>query len=373
MPEHFIDQIDIFKSPIPLKEPFIISLGPLFSADNLFVRIRTNTGLEGWGESSPFRTIHGESQDTGFVVGQYLAKAVLGKDPTKISDCILAMDRAIFGNASIKSAFDLALYDLASRDAGVPLFQFLGGKPGRNLFTDYTVSLGPPEKMASDAKTILDRGFQAIKVKLGGIPDEDVERMRQIRNAVGMEIPIRIDANQGWTAESAPELLRNLFQFNLQFCEEPIPRQEFMKLPGIRKNSPVPIMADESCCDPHDAERLISLNACDMLNVKLGKSGGIFKALKIIRLAENAGLPVQLGGFLESRLGFTAAAHLAHCSETIQFIDFDTPLMFSQDPVLGGIRYDEVGTVFLPEGNGLGAEVDPDYLKGLECISIPKK
>ena len=365
-----IVSIEIFKSPIPLKEPFVISLGPLFAADNLLVRIKTSDGVTGWGECSPFRTIHGESQETGLIVGQYLAKVLIGKNSLDIGDCILAMDKAIFGNACIKSAFDIALFDIASQVAGLPLFEYLGGKSGKILKTDYTVSIGPAEKMAADARKIIENGFEIIKVKLGGTEAEDVERIRQIRDAVGYEIPLRIDANQGWTVQSAISILEKLLPFNIMYCEEPIPRQQFQKLPEIRKSSPIPIMADESCCDHFDAERLIEMGACDLINVKLGKSGGIFKALKIIRMAEKAGMDIQIGGFLESRLGFTASAHLALCSENIKYIDFDTPLMFSHDPISGGIEYGNLGEISLPSGPGLAVFVDSSFLDSLVKVVV---
>jgi len=117
-------------------------------------------------------------------------------------------------------------------------------------------------------------------------------------------------------------------------------------------------MADESCCDHLDAARLIKIKACDLFNIKLGKSGGIFKALKILRLCEKNNIDVQVGGFLESRLGFTASAHLAMCSEKVKYFDFDTPLMFSEDPVEGGIAYGESGRIDLSESNGLGATIN---------------
>jgi len=129
-------------------------------------------------------------------------------------------------------------------------------------------------------------------------------------------------------------------------------------------------MADESCCDHHDAKRLIDLAACDLFNIKLGKSSGIFKAQKIVRIAEQAGMKMQVGGFLESRLGFTASAHFALSSPNIIYCDFDTPLMFNEDPVVGGIRYDQKGVVTVPESPGLGAAMDEKYLQRHEKAVI---
>lgn len=360
-----IEVIEIYQSRIKLEEPFVTSLGLLDYAENIIVIIKTNKGISGFGECSPFMTINGESIDTCFVVANYLAKVLVGKNPLQIEECSLAMDRVIYGNTSIKSAFDIALYDISSQNVGLPLYKFLGGNISKTLLTDYTVSIGEIPKMVSDAKRIKDNGFQVIKVKLGDTMDKDVERIKQIRGAIGKDIPIRIDANQGWQTEEAIQTLISLAPYNIQHCEEPIPRWNFMELPRVKNASPIPIMADESCCDQHDAKRLIDLHACDYFNIKLGKSSGIFKARKIIQLAEQFGIKIQVGGFLESRLGFTASAHLALTSDNIIHCDFDTPMMFVEDPIKGGISYDSKGVVTLPDIPGLGASVDNNYLERL--------
>ncbi|MEO8770683.1 MAG: dipeptide epimerase [Ferruginibacter sp.] len=312
-----IKQIEIYSSPIKLKETFITSLGPLDYAENVVVVIRTNNSITGFGECSPFMTINGESIDTCFIVAQYLAKILIGKNALDIEACSLAMDKIIYGNSSIKSAFDIALYDIAAQNAALPLYAFLGGKNNKTIITDYTVSIGAPTKMANDAIKIKNNGFQFIKVKLGESKEMDVERIKLISEAVGPDLPLRIDANQGWNTEDAITILNALSVFNIQHCEEPIARWNFMELSKVNEQSPIPIMADECCCDHNDAKRLIGLSACDMFNIKLGKSSGIFKAQKIIKLAEPAGIKIQLGGFLESRLAFTAAAHLALTSDAI--------------------------------------------------------
>lgn len=363
-----IAAIEICPSSIKLKDPFVISLGVLEHAQNVYILIHTDTGLVGYGECSPFLSINGESMDTCAVVGGYLAKSLIGKDPLQIVACSAKMDQVIFGNSSIKSAFDIALYDIAAQHAKLPLYEFLGGSNDRNYFTDYTISLGESSKMAKDALDIVDKGFKCIKVKLGESGVADLERIKAIRSAIGMDIPLRLDANQGWHKEEAIKLLMDLESYNIQYCEEPITRGEFQALSAIKKHSSIPIMADESCSSPSDAQKLIDFNSCDLFNIKLGKSAGLFNAQKILRLAEQYHIDVQIGGFLESRLGFTASAHLALSSRAVKYIDFDTPLMFEEDPVHGGMQYGEHGKIILPEGIGLGASIDQAYLNNLESI-----
>lgn len=357
MDKAIITQIDLIKLSVPLKEPFIISLGPVYSADNVVVVIHTNEGITGWGECSPFMSINGESADTGLVVGKYFEKVWIGKDAFQIEKRMNELDQLIYGNNSIKSAFDMALYDIAAQNAGQPLYRFLGGSNNKTIATDYTVSVGDPAKMAADALKIKEAGFPVIKVKIGKSGKEDVLRIKAIREAVGYDIPIRVDANQGWNFKEAIETLKALTPFNIQHCEEPLPRWAFMQLPEVKKQSPIPIMSDESCCDHNDVKRLTSLHACDLINIKLGKSGGIFNALKMIRLAEAANMKIQVGAFLESRIAMTAFAHLALCSDNITYFDFDTALMFSEDPVEGGIIYKDNGIIEVPDVPGIGAKL----------------
>ncbi len=365
-----IQQIEVYKAPVRLKKPFKISLGSYAYASNIVIVLRTTDGLVGFGECSPFMSIHGESMETAYVVAQYLAKGLIGADAVDTVANASRMDAIIYGNACIKSAFNIAMYDLAAQYAKLPLYKFLGGTNNKQLRTDYTISLDRIAHMLADAEAIIQAGFKIIKAKLGGTKEEDVERIRQIRKFVGPDIIIRIDANQGWNVQDAAAILQALEPFNIQHCEEPISRSLYEELPAIRRASKIRVMADESCCDHLDAQRLINIQAVDSFNIKLSKSAGIDKARKIITLAEKHVMDVQLGGFLESRLGFTAAAHLALTSNAIKHIDFDTPLMFQEDPVVGGLVYKEAGLIEVPEAIGLGAAYDPAYLARLEKILI---
>ena len=364
-----VRDITLFPVRIALVEPFVISLGPLTHAENLFVRLRCDDGREGWGEASPFPTIHGETLAGATAIGRFLAPLLIGSSPSETARATATMNRAIHGNYAIKSAFDMALHDLAAQKAGLPLYRFLGGTANRPLQTDYTVSLGPAEEMAAAARRIVERGFPVVKIKLGAGAQEDIARVAAITAAIGPDIPLRLDANQGWSFAEATVALQGLAAFNVQHCEEPINRYDWPLLPALRRQSTVPLMADESCWTDQDARRLTEVGAVDRINIKLSKSGGLYTAGRIV---ETTTLPLQVGGFLESRLGFSAAAHFALTNERIRYYDFDTPLMFSDDPVEGGIEYGPGGSVRVPETPGLGARLRPEYqLPSCPQITIP--
>ena len=365
-----ISGIEIIKLNIPYKEPFVISLGVIPEATNVVIRIHSSDGLRGTGECAPFVYIVGETQETVWELAKKVGKMLIGKDPYAMEERLREIDRAVKGNPTMKSAFDMALYDLLALRADMPLYRLLGGSNSKEIHTDMTISIGDPEKVARDAKAFQKEGFPAIKVKLGTTMREDVARIRAIREAVGPHYPIRIDANQGWDTITAIETLKALEPFGVEHCEEPIPHWNNRELVKVRENSPIPIMADESVFDHHDAFRLASMGACDYFNIKFSKSGGIYKALKITSIAEAAGIKCQVGCMSESRFALTALMHLVLARDIIVHYDMDSSLMLDADPVKGGIQYQGAGRWTLDEHPGIGADFDSGYLESMEKFSI---
>jgi len=365
-----ITKVEIIKLNLPYKEPFVISLGVIESATNVVVKIHTNSGLTGVGECAPFVTIVGETQETVFELSKQIGKFLKGKDPFAIGDRMAEIDRAVAGNYTMKSAFDMALYDLLAKKAQLPLYKLLGGSNTREIRTDMTISIGAPEKVASDAVAFKKAGFPAIKVKLGTTIKEDIARIKAIREAVGEDYPIRIDANQGWDTVTAIDTLQALAKYNIEHCEEPIPKWNNRELVKIRENSPIPIMADESVFGHHDAFRLASMGACDYFNIKLSKSGGIYNALKINAIAESAGIKCQVGCMSESRFALTALMHFALSSKNIVHYDMDSSLMLAIDPVTDGIQYRGKGKWILEDAIGIGADFNEDILNSMKSVTV---
>lgn len=364
-----INSIDIYRYSIPM-HPFTIATGTMEFAQNTFIRIHTDDGITGVGECSAFPMIVGETQSTCFVMARDFAALWKGKDPMDIPARMQELHWFTAGNATIKSAFDMALYDISAKAAGLPLYRFLGGVSTKALETDLTIGISEPEVMASQALEFKERGVRIIKIKLGKDIDADIRRVRLIREAVGPDITLRIDANQGWEPEGARKALAAMGDFNIQFCEQPMRTHNDYVLPDLNKHSPVPVMADESVYNRHDAERVIRSKGCRYVNIKFAKSGGIHEAIAVNEVCERNGIPCMMGGMLESRLALTAFAHFATAFDNIRFYDMDTCLLgHKEDPVTGGVRYNGF-MVELPEGIGIGADVDPDYLSRLESIRV---
>lgn len=359
-----IKEIEIYRLSIPM-EPFVIATGTMDYAQNTFIKIHTDTGLYGVGECSAFPMIVGETQNTCLAIAQDFAKIWKGKDPLAIEERIAELHLYIAGNATIKSAFDMALYDLAAKHANLPLYKFLNGTP-REIVTDITLGIASPEEMAEKALALKDGGAFALKVKLGKKPQDDIARIRAIRRAVGFDIPIRIDANQGWSYDEAVEALQGLEAFKIQFCEQPMRTYNDHLLPELRTQTIVPIMADESVYTHRDAERLCKHDACDFINIKFSKSSGINEALKIQAIAAEYNIPCMIGGMLESRLALAAKVHFAYASPNVKFYDLDTCMVgHLEDPVEGGIQYNGYH-ISISDQIGIGADIKQDFLDKCE-------
>ena len=362
-----ITHIDIFRYSIKMI-PFRISTGVMDYAQNVLIRIHTDEQHYGLGECSAFPVIVGETQDSCLLLAKSFAALWKGKDPLAIADRLNELDDFIAGNRTTKSAFDMALYDLASKAEGLPLYAFLGGKK-RAISTDITIGIGSPAEMAEQAARFVKQGARYLKVKLGKTPSDDIARIKAIRQKIGSRTPIRIDANQGWDLQGASLVLDAIKDDNIQFCEQPLRVHNDYRV-GELKRFGIPLMADESCYGATDAERVAREGNFDFINIKLAKSGGIHEALKICHIAEKHQIPCMLGGMLESRLALSAMVHLAYACEQIQFFDLDTCLVgHLEDSVAHGIQY-EGFDISLPDIPGIGADINDSSLTSYEKTRV---
>lgn len=349
-------------------EPFVIATGTMDYAQNIFIRVLTDTDLRGVGECSAFPMIVGETQATCWILAQDFANIWKGKDPLAIAERMAELDAYIAGNSTIKSAFDMALYDLAAKHAGLPLYKFLGGER-REITTDITLGIDSPEAMAEKAWQLKEGGAEFLKVKLGKAPQDDIARIREIRKAIGFDMPMRIDANQGWTFDEAVEALTGLGPYKIQFCEQPMRSHDDHLLIELRCRTIIPIMADESVYSAHDAERLCRNDAVDYINIKFSKSSGIQEALQIQSVAGEYNIPCMIGGMLESRLALAAKVHFAYAAPNVKFFDLDTCMVgHLEDPVIRGVQYAGY-KVSVGDEIGIGADIDQAFLDKCEqCI-----
>jgi L-Ala-D/L-Glu epimerase len=367
--ELLIQHITIYKYSIPM-HPFTIATGTMDYAQNILIKVQCDNGTVAHGECSAFPMIVGETQNTCYEMAKDFAALWIGKNALQIEERMNELHAFAAYNTTIKSAFDMVLFDIASQHANMPLYQYLGGTK-KEMESDITVGISSPEVMAAEALEYVNKGATILKIKLGkGNASTDVERIKQIREAIGNTPKIRIDANQGWSVDDANTTLNALGKYNIELCEQPMRTYNDAHLPELVKNSPIKIMADESVYNHHDALRIINAKACDSVNIKFAKSGGIIEAQKIIEVCTKNNIPCMMGGMLESRLALTCFAHFAAANNQIMYYDMDTCMLGHKvDPVIGGVTYNGY-TVQLPVGNGIGATVNEAFLQGCEMVKI---
>ncbi len=341
---------------IPLIKPFKTALRTVRQAESVMVRLICDDGTVGFGEAPPTHVITGDSlASINYAVRNVLRPQLIGLPIERHERIHEVLETALVHNSSAKAAIDIALYDCLGKKTGLPLYQLLGGYRHR-IQTDFTVSVNSPEEMAEDAVKLVGDGFATLKVKVGNSSEaEDVARVEAIRKSVGNGVRLRLDANQGWTVKQAISSIRRMERMGLQIelVEQPLPARDFAGMKQVTASVATPIMADESIFSPADAARLLAMHGCDLINIKLMKAGGIAGAEKINTLAEAYGIECMVGCMVESPVSVSAAAHFAAAKKNVTRCDLDTPLMFTSNPVTGGIRYQK-NEIILPDRPGLG-------------------
>lgn len=350
-----ITDIRLAKLSVPLRVPFKTALRTVNSVEDVIVEIHTDTGLVGYGEAPPTGAITGDT--TGAILGalrDHIIPSLVGQELDALEPLMKRLDKAVVHNTSAKAAVDIALYDLYGQMLGTPVYKLLGASR-KSITTDLTISVNPPEEMAKDALVAISRGYDTLKIKVGIDPTLDVARLAAVREAVGKNVRLRIDANQAWTPKQAVMLLNQMQErgLDIELVEQPVAGRDFEGLRYVTERSYVPVMADESVFSPEDAMKIMQMGAADLINIKLMKCGGIHNALKIASAAEVYGMECMIGCMLEAKVSVNAAVHLACAKSVITKVDLDGPVLCSEDPVEGGSIFDE-RTITVSDAPGLG-------------------
>ena len=353
-----IEKIETFRIAVPLKKPFKTALRTVTVAEAIFVKVSCDNGITGWGEAPPTLVITGDSlASIEASINEVIKPFLLKQNLLNYEAIFQGLKSILVNNSSAKAAVDMALYDCISKNCRLPLYQFLGGYRNE-IETDFTVSVNSPAEMGDDAVQYVNNGFNVLKVKVGiGEIETDIARIKEIRNRIGNDIKIRLDANQGWKPKDAVRTIRKMEDLGLdiELVEQPVKADDLDGLKQVTDSVDTLIMADESVFTPKQAFEVIRRRSADLINIKLMKSGGIYQAQMINQMAETAGIECMVGSMIETRLGITAAAHFAASKKNITRFDFDAPLMLANDLISGGIMYNG-RNITLPDQPGLGIE-----------------
>jgi o-succinylbenzoate synthase len=339
----------------PLHTPFVTALRTATHVESLLVSI-SDDSLTGWGEAPQVWKVTGESlAGAQACVEGPIATALNGLGPDDLTEALRRVQGAAQANFGAKAAVDVALHDLAARRLGLPLHGFLGSTVA-SVRTDVTLSAGDPESLAAAGADRIADGFDVLKVKVGtGDAAADFERVRRIREAIGPDPRLRLDANQGWNRRDAVTAIRAMEDAgcDIELVEQPVPAPDLEGMAWISDRVSTPILADESVYGVRDLVAVIRHGAADLVNVKLAKCGGLGPARTLLELAREHGLGSIVGSMMESHVGVGAAAALVAAYPTTAVNDLDAAWWLKESPVAGGIRY-EGSLIHLPTSPGLG-------------------
>ncbi len=343
----------------------------------VLVRMVDDAGRVGWGEApalkdwgGEFGRYFGESPATvRVVIDRYLAPAVTGADPGNIVDLHMRMDAVIKGYPYAKCAVELAAYDLAARRAGLPVHALLGGHARTRIPVTHSIGLiGFAEAEAETAKVAAE-GIKTIKIKVGVDPKRDVEMVRLIRNAVGPDVELCVDANEGYkTPGEAIRCIRQMEQYGLKYAEQPV--MGIARMAEVAHAIDTPVMADESAWNAHDVTEIVERRAAEIVSIYTTKPGGLYRAMEVAAVCRAAGIVCNVNGSVETGIGNLANVQLAAAAQAVTLscvVPVSTPaeeqrgqvagIYYTDDLLTHGMKLTD-GTIELPRGPGMGIDVD---------------
>ena len=347
-----IDLMEILPVTLQRKEPFAIARGSSDIAEIIFVAVHSGRRT-GHGCAAPSEVTR-ENVHSVTNALQFIARALSGVEFERPGSIVDRMDRATQGSPSAKAAVDMAIYDLLAQAAGLPLYAYLGGRLDR-LPTDMTIGIMDKEAAVARAQHWVAMGFRALKIKVGRDWRSDVKRLKAVREAVGPDIELRVDGNEGYSWADALSFARHAQRFNIAFFEQPVAVGDWEGMRALTESSPIPIMADEMAVTADDVKKLRWSNATRMVNLKLMKHGGIARTIEVNTICESAGYPAMMGCNGEPQLSIAAALHLALATRNVRWLDLDSHFNLQSDPT-AGLRFDG-GMLLAPSRPGIGIEV----------------
>jgi muconate cycloisomerase len=365
--------LTVYALQIPFVSAFRHSLGDRTWCDSVVVRVRTDTGVEGFGEGVPRDYVTGETAERVVArLAEHLWPALAGRELPELPGeaGLVALDAfipegpapGILADHASRAALELALIDAWLRAHDVSAGAIL--RPRRPMVAySGIVSAGPLDRAVRLARHMTLIGFGAIKIKVGF--EDDVERVRAIREAVGPRVSLRVDANGAWSLGRALEVIDGMARYDVAVVEQPLPRGALGDWKRLKGLSPIPLMADESLVTPADAEALLAERLVDYVNIRVSKCGGLARSLALAARAARAGVRVQVGSQVgETAILSAAGRHLAAALPNLAFAEGSYgALLLTEDVSAESIRFGHRGEARILTGPGLGVRVLEDRLR----------
>lgn len=360
-----ISQVKTFNVAFKLKKPLQIAKMVREKSSNTIVKIETDEGIDGFGEATFAHFFAGETQDSAkSTIDKFFAPALTGKDPTNILPLLDEMNRIIAGNPFAKAAVEMALWDIKGKALGVPVYSLLGGFRRKSIPVAHSISSGNASEMVEQALEHIRQGFKTLKIYCGReAPESDLERIRQIRKAVGEKINLYVELNQRWSFKTSLALLPELEQLGILFLEQPLSGHLRNEMRMLREHSSIPIAVDESVFTAEDVLMVKQEGIADIVNIYVLKAGGIHNAKRALDVSEAAGLDSFVGSFNELGISTMAGAHLSAILPNLVYPCYLVgPTLYEEDVLIEPLNIQD-GMVHLSNRPGLGIQVDEKQLK----------
>ena len=359
-----IEEIEVIPVDVPRSKVLRLArygnLGEGEPFEFVLARVHTDEGFTGVGEAPPLPPLSPESQPVvAAVMERWLAPRLLGVDPFETEEIWARMDYVAPTYSMAKAALDMALWDIKGKALGLPVHRLLGGSPPEKITNVALIGLGEPEEVASTAEGLVVEGFTGIRLKIG--PGKDVECTAAVRDAVGEEVTLRVDCNQGYGVADAVKMIRTIEPYGVELVEQPTVWWDFGSLAEVAEAVDTPIMPHESMYLLSDVKNLMDAGAVGVLGLKTYRPwGGVTGARRLLEMARVMNLPCMFHDDVELGVSLAAATHLISAYRRVITHKCELsgyPEWMKDDVVRKPIRFDG-GFVHVPDGPGLGVELD---------------
>ena len=361
-----ITEIKATPITIPFHKPVILSFGVVDKRSYVVLRLYTDQGIVGIGEAAPLPIYSEESVETvKFVIDRYLTPAILGMNPFDMEKILVRFDQVIKGNPVAKAGMEYALWDIMGKALEVPLYQLLGGLYREEVSLPiHSIGIGETKEVVEQAAAKVESGMRLIKLKIGLDPRQDIKNVLAVRKAIGEDIGLYVDANQGYTRATALKVLRQLEEFDLLRIEQPISKHDISGMAEICRTLDTPVMADEAVVNFHVVYHLIENKAADIINIK-SVMHGLSECKKIATVCQAANVPCYRGSM--ASLGICDAAEVHLVASTPNIIYPENPGANRPEELVDTVVKERLkpvkGLLEVPHAPGLGIELDEKKLE----------
>jgi L-Ala-D/L-Glu epimerase len=335
-----IRKVEFWSVDVPITDPFVVATGARTVAENVFLRVTLANGVQGYGEAAPFPEVGGETRESCLMVLRQLCKAVLGRSVADYRQIGLELSEQALTHPAARCALETAVIDAYCRASNIPMWRLWGGADVRARETDITIPITDLDKTVALARGWFAQGFRLFKMKVGKDVERDIRRLEAVHRALP-GVSFIGDGNQGFSHQDCLTFAQGVKACGgtMVLLEQPVVREDLDSMAAIRRETGIPVAADESVRSLADAQEVVARGAADYINIKIMKTG-VAEAVEIASFTKSSGLKLMIGGMVETRIAMGCSFSLVLGLGGFDVLDLDTPLLLAGDPVTGGYRYE---------------------------------